>query len=47
VISAEVDGRDVTVALLGGKTAGSRLRDFTRVSRWLEAAPCSGRCRSD
>ena len=32
LIGAEVDGRDVTVALLGGKTAGSRLRDFTRVS---------------
>ena len=33
LIGAEVDGRDVTVALLGGKTAGSRLRDFTKLAR--------------
>jgi D-alanyl-D-alanine endopeptidase (penicillin-binding protein 7) len=47
LIGAEVDGRDVTVVLLGSKLAGARLRDFTRVSRWLERVPCSGACRSD
>ncbi|HEY5950327.1 MAG TPA: serine hydrolase [Kofleriaceae bacterium] len=36
VIGAEIDGRAVTIALLGGDTANSRFLDFARVAHWLD-----------
>jgi D-alanyl-D-alanine endopeptidase (penicillin-binding protein 7) len=36
-ISAEVAGRPVVMALLGGRTAGARFDDFARLVAWLEA----------
>ena len=34
-IGAVVDGRAVTMALLGGESANSRFLDFARLARWL------------
>jgi D-alanyl-D-alanine carboxypeptidase len=39
LISAEVAGRRVVVALLGGKTSQARFDDFARLIAWLAAAP--------
>jgi D-alanyl-D-alanine endopeptidase (penicillin-binding protein 7) len=35
-IGAIVDGRAVTIALLGGESANSRFLDFARIARWLD-----------
>jgi D-alanyl-D-alanine carboxypeptidase len=37
LISADVAGRRVVIALLGGKTADARFDDFARLVAWLEA----------
>ncbi|HEY5928575.1 MAG TPA: serine hydrolase [Kofleriaceae bacterium] len=36
LIGAQIDGRAVTMAFLGGETANSRFLDFARVARWLD-----------
>jgi len=39
LIEAEVGGRVVVMAFLGGKTTGARFSDFTKLVAWLEARP--------
>jgi D-alanyl-D-alanine carboxypeptidase len=39
LIEAEVAGRVVVMAFLGGKTSGARFDDFARIVAWLEAQP--------
>jgi D-alanyl-D-alanine endopeptidase (penicillin-binding protein 7) len=36
MIGTQLGGRDVTIVMLGGKTAGTRLRDFTKLVRALD-----------
>jgi D-alanyl-D-alanine carboxypeptidase len=43
LLEAEVAGRVVVMAFLGGRTAGARFADFARVAAWLEAS--AGRAR--
>jgi len=38
LISAQLAGRPVVIALLGGKTASARFDDFARLADWLAAA---------
>lgn len=37
LIGATIDGRDVTIAFMGGKSATSRFLDFAKVAHWLHA----------
>lgn len=37
LIGTTIDGRAVTMAFMGGKSANSRFLDFARVARWLDA----------
>jgi D-alanyl-D-alanine endopeptidase (penicillin-binding protein 7) len=43
LIEAEIGGRAIVMAFLGGKTAGARFADFARVVAWLEATAASAR----
>lgn len=36
LIAAEIEGRVVTMAFMGGESANSRFLDFTRIARWLD-----------
>jgi D-alanyl-D-alanine carboxypeptidase len=37
LIGATIDGREVTMAFMGGATASSRFLDFAKVAHWLHA----------